>query len=127
MPFLAVVGFFGVLSTLPTLIRAVRSRWGSPELRATLHAVGIAIALDAIPLFLWLLRGQRRPQNEYRYGHFALFALGHSGSDSLAPSAHGQGFLGGSGHHGGCRGSRELMETVRKAVMMQEVLNVENF
>lgn len=62
MIFWAVVGFFGVLTLAPILIRALRSRWGSPELRATLHAVGIAMALDAIPLILWLIRGQRSPK-----------------------------------------------------------------
>lgn len=62
MLFWIVVGFFGVLAVLPALIRALRLNWGPPELRATLHAVGIAIALDAIPLILWLIRGQRSPK-----------------------------------------------------------------
>lgn len=62
MTFWAVVGFLGALAVVPVLIRALRSRSGSPELRATLHAVGIAIALDAIPLIICLIRAQRSPK-----------------------------------------------------------------
>lgn len=62
MHFWIIVGIFGLLAILPTVIQALRSRWGSPELRATLHAVGIAIVLDAIPLIFCLIRGTRSPK-----------------------------------------------------------------
>lgn len=59
--FWAVVGFCGAAAVAPFLVRGLRSRWASPELRATLHAVAIAIALDLLPLLFMLVRGQRRP------------------------------------------------------------------
>lgn len=59
MGFWVVVGFFGALAVTPILVRALRSRWGSPELRVTLNAVAIAIVLDMLPLIFVLIRGQR--------------------------------------------------------------------
>ena len=61
MIFWAVVGFCGAIAAAPFLVRGLRSRWGSPELRATLHAIAIAIALDLLPLVFMLVRAKRSP------------------------------------------------------------------
>ena len=61
MIFWAVVGFCGAMAVAPFWVRGLRSRWGLPELRATLHAVAIAIALDLLPLVFMLVRGRRSP------------------------------------------------------------------
>jgi hypothetical protein len=60
--FWSVAAVCGALAVAPFLIRAVRSRWSSsPEVRAVVQALAIAIVIDLLPLVLMLVRGQRRP------------------------------------------------------------------
>jgi hypothetical protein len=58
-------GLLGALALAPLLIRAFRDLRDSPELRATLRAAAIGMALELIPLLLLLVRvrGQRRPRS----------------------------------------------------------------
>ena len=58
-------GLLGALVLAPLLIRAFRDLRGSPELRATLHALAIGILLEMVPLLLLLARnrGSRRPRS----------------------------------------------------------------
>jgi len=52
----------GALVGIPIIVRGLRSQWGSPELRATLHAVAVSVALDLVPLLILMLaRGKRSP------------------------------------------------------------------
>ncbi len=59
-----VAGVLGALAATPFFIRALRGLRGSPELRATLRAAVIGIALELVPLLFLLIRarGQRRPR-----------------------------------------------------------------
>ena len=59
--FWSLVAVCGVVAVAPLLVRAVRSRWDAPEIRAVVQALGIAILIDLLPLVLMLVRGQRRP------------------------------------------------------------------
>jgi single-stranded DNA-specific DHH superfamily exonuclease len=56
-----ILGFCVAVAVVPFLVRALRSRWGSPGLRATLQAVAIAAVLDMLPLIFLLVRGRRSP------------------------------------------------------------------
>ncbi len=64
MGFWLFAGLIGAIAAAPVFIRGLRSRWGSPELRATLHAVALAVALDILPLVFMVLRGQRSPKKK---------------------------------------------------------------
>lgn len=64
MGFWFFAGLIGAIAVAPILIRGLRARWGSPELRATLNAVALAVALDMLPLVFMVVRGQRSPEKK---------------------------------------------------------------
>ena len=59
-----VAGLLGALAATPFFVRTLRDLRGSPELRATIRAAAIGIALELVPLLFLLVRarGQRRPR-----------------------------------------------------------------